>query len=148
MTLNSQLLATVLDELIPSRPDGRLPGAGTLGVGAVVERAAAGTAELGPVLTQGFATLENLARAINPVGFGALSRGARVEVLRDLEKVDPMFVPTLLTLACVGYYSNERVLTVLNGDARPPHPQGHEIEADDFSLLEGVRDRGKLFRDC
>jgi hypothetical protein len=148
MTLNTQLLATVLDELIPSRPDGRLPGAGTLGAGTVVEHAAAGTPELGQVLTQGFATLETLARLINPEGFGALSRSAQIEALRDLEKIDPMFVPTLLTLACVGYYSDERVLTALNGDARPPHPQGHEIEADDFSLLEGVRARGKLFRNC
>ena len=45
--MNIQLLALVLDELIPPRPDGLLPGAGTLGVGAVVEHAAAGAPELG-----------------------------------------------------------------------------------------------------
>ena len=55
---------------------------------------------------------------------------------------------TLMTLACVGYYSDERVITVLKGDARPPHPLGYEIEADDFSLLDRVRARGKLYREC
>jgi hypothetical protein len=148
MTMNSELLSLVLDELIPTTSDGRLPGAGTLGVGAVVEHAVAGTPELGQMLAQGFAALEGLAQRRSPDGFGALSRSARVETLRDLEKAAPMFVPTLLTLACVGYYSDARVLTALNGDARPPHPRGYEVEADDFSMLDGVRSRGVLYRNC
>ena len=78
MTLNTQLLAMVLDELIPSRPDGLLPGAGTLGVGAVVEHAAAGTPELGQMLTQGLAALDDIARRTGAEGFGALSPTARV----------------------------------------------------------------------
>ncbi len=146
--MNTQLLAAVLDELIPPRPDGRLPGAGTLGLGAVVEHAAAGTPEIGQVLTAGFAALERLAQRSDPKGFAALPPGTRVETLRELEKAEPMFVPTLLTLACVGYYSDERVITVIKGDARPPHPLGYELEADDFSLLDRVRARGKLYREC
>lgn len=146
--MNTQLLAAVLDELIPPRPDGRLPGAGTLGVGSVVEHAAAGTTELGQVLTAGFAALEGLAQRSDPKGFAALPPSTRVETLRDLEKAEPMFVPTLMTLACVGYYSDERVIKVIKGDARPPHPLGYEIEADDFSLLDNVRARGKLYREC
>jgi len=146
--MNTELLATVLDELIPPRPDGRLPGAGTLGLGAVVEHAAAGTPDVGQVLTAGFAALEGLAQRSDPRGFAALAPGARVETLRAIEKAEPMFIPTLMTLACVGYYSDERVLTVINGDARPPHPQGYEIEADDLSALEDVRARGKIYREC
>ena len=129
--MNSELLSLVLDELIPTTSDGRLPGAGTLGVGAVVEHAVAGTPELGQMLAQGFAALEGLAQRRSPDGFGALSRSARVETLRDLEKAAPMFV-----------------LTALNGDARPPHPRGYEVEADDFSMLDGVRSRGVLYRNC
>jgi hypothetical protein len=145
--MNTELLAAVLDELIPSRPDGRLPGAGTLGVGAVVEHAAAGTPEAGQVLAAGFAALERLAQRREPKGFSALSHAARVEALGDLEKAEPMFIPTLMTLACVGYYSDERVITVINGHARPPHPLGYEVEADDFSLLDSVRARGQLYRE-
>jgi len=148
MKMNTQLLSAALDELIPPRPDGRLPGAGTLGVGAVVEHAAAGAPDIEQVLTAGFSTLERLAQASEPRGFTALSPSKRVETLRDLEKTEPMFLPTLMTLACVGYYSDERVITVIKGDARPPHPLGYEIEADDFSLLDRVRARGKLYREC
>ncbi len=146
--MNTQLLAAVLDELIPVRPDGRLSGAGTLGVGAVVEHAAAGTPEIGQVLAAGFAALERLAQVSDPKGFSALSPSKRVETLRDLEKSEPMFLPTLMTLACVGYYSDERVITVIKGDARPPHPKGYELEPDDLSTLESVRARGKLYREC
>jgi hypothetical protein len=138
----------VLDELIPPRPDGRLPGAGTLGLGAVVEHAAAGTPELGQMLAGGFAALKELARRSSPEGFIALPRAARIEALRELEKADPTLIPTLLTLACVGYYSDKRVLAVLNGDVRPPHPQGYELEADDLSLLDAVRARGSIYRRC
>jgi hypothetical protein len=148
MTLNTELPIAVLDERIPSRPDGRLPGAGTLGMGAVVEHAAAGTPEIEQVLTAGFAALEALARRSDAKGFGALSRSSRIEALTQLEKAQPMFIPTLMMLACVGYYSDERVLTVINGDARPPQLLGYEIEADDFSILADVRGRGKLYREC
>ena len=148
MTLNTHLLALVLDELIPSRPDGRLPGAGTLGVGAVVEHAAAGTPGLGQMLTQGLAALDDVARRSGAEGFGALSPAARVAALRDIEQAEPMFLATLLTLASVGYYSAEPVVAVLKGSARPPHPRGYELESDDLSVLDAVRARGKLYREC
>lgn len=148
MTMNVQLLALVLDELIPPRPDGLLPGAGTLGVGAVVEHAAAGAPELEQLLAQGLAALDDVARRSGVEGFAALSPAARTVALRDMERAAPMFVPTLLTLACVGYYSAEPVVAALKGTARPPHPLGYELEPDEQSLLDPVRARGKLYREC
>lgn len=146
--MDAQLLALVLDELIPPSADGRLPGAGTLGVGAIVQHAAATTPGLDPLLTQGFAALGELARQRDAKGFAALARSTRIEVLRELEQSVPMLLPTLLSLACVGYYASEPVLTALNGNARPPHPEGYDLEPDDLSLLDGVRARGTLFRTC
>jgi hypothetical protein len=148
MTMNTQLLAVVLDELIPPGVDGRMPGAGTLGVGAIVQHAAATTPGLEPLFTHGIAALQDLARRRDAEGFAALAPSARIEVLRDLEQTVPMFLPTLLMLACVGYYSSVPVLTALNGIARPPHPGGYDLEPDDLSLLDGVRARGTQFRNC
>lgn len=146
--MDTQLLTLVLDELIPPTADGRLPGAGTLGAGAIVQGAAASTPGLEPLLAQGLAALDDIARRSDPDGFTALSRAARIEALRALETASPVLLPTLLTLACVGYYSNDKVLTALNGNARPPHPQGYTLEPDDLALLEPVRSRGKLYREC
>ena len=148
MTMNIQLLALVLDELIPPRPDGLLPGAGTLGVGAVVEHAAAGTPELGQMLTHGLAALDAVACRSGAEGFGALSPTDRVAALRDMEQSEPMFLSTLLMLACVGYYSAEPVVASLKGSARSPHPLVYDLEPDDLSLLDAVRARGKLYREC
>ena len=57
-------------------------------------------------------------------------------------------VALLLMLACVGYYSAEPVVAALKGNARPPHPLGYDLESDDLSLLDAVRARGKVYREC
>jgi Gluconate 2-dehydrogenase subunit 3 len=148
MTMDAALLALVLDEVIPPTEDGRLPGAGTLGAGAIVQQAASADRNLGSLLAQGFTALEDIARRSDPGGFAALAHGARVETLKELEKAIPMLLPTLLTLASIGYYSNERVLLALNGNARPPHPEGYDMEEDDLSLLDPVRARGRIYKEC
>ena len=93
-------------------------------------------------------TSAGIQRRVGAEGFDSLSPAARIDALRDIERAEPMFVPTLLTLACVGYYSAEPVVAALKGSARPPHPLGYEVESDDLSLLDPVRARGKLYREC
>jgi hypothetical protein len=100
------------------------------------------------MLTQGLAALDDVARRSGAEGFGALSPTARIAALRASEQAEPMFLSTLLTLACVGYYSAEPVVAALKGSARPPHPLGYDLEPDDLSLLDAVRARGRLYREC
>jgi choline dehydrogenase-like flavoprotein len=89
------------------------------------------------------------AAGVNPTAtIQALAPAEGVNVLRELEATLPIFVQTLLTLACIGYYSAEPVLLAVKGDARPPHPRGYEIELDDWSMLDRVRARGRLYREC
>jgi hypothetical protein len=145
---DTHTLALLLDELIPASVDGRLPGAGTLGVGADVEAAVRATPALGPVIASGLSTLEAIARKHEAGGFAALSPADRIAVLRELEAADAAFVPTVMMLAYVAYYGNDRVLVALKTEARAPHPRGYEVEADDPALLDPVRARGKLYRDC
>ena len=148
MKQNPQLLSLVLDELIPPRADKNLPGAGTLGVGALVDHAAASDAGLASLIGTGLAMLEEIARRRGAAGFSALSPEERLETLRELEAAVPMFVQAMLTLACVGYYSATPVLLALKGDARPPHPRGYDLEPDDWSMLARGRARGRLYREC
>jgi len=148
MADDKRLLTLLLDELIPPSDDGRLPGAGALGLAVEVEAAVKATPALASPIQGGLAALERLSRARNAEGFGALSRAERVAVLHELEGADPVFVPTLMMLAYVGYYGNERVVAVLKPDMRAPHPRGYDVEPDDGALLDPVRARGKLYRDC
>lgn len=45
------------------------------------------------------------------------------------------------------YYRDDRVLQALGLEARAPFPLGHKVEQGDWSLLDPVRRRPKLWRD-
>jgi len=130
------LLSAVLDELVPARPDGRLPAAGRLGLAATVDEALRATPPLRAMIVAGLEELDAAARVRDPQGFAALPPGERVEVLQQQGFVLPL---TLQVYAA--YYSHPRVLEALGRDARPPHPGGYEMPPDDLSLLDAVRGR-------
>jgi len=53
---------------------------------------------------------------------------------------------TRIILGC--YYRDDRVMRSLEMEVRPPFPQGFVVEPGDWSLLEPVRARPKLYRDA
>lgn len=46
------------------------------------------------------------------------------------------------------YYRDDRVVISLGLEARPPFPKGHTLEQGDWSLLDPVRKRAKMWRDA
>jgi len=46
------------------------------------------------------------------------------------------------------YYRDDRVLNSLGLEPRPPFPKGHTLEQGDWSLLDPVRERPKMWRDA
>jgi hypothetical protein len=46
------------------------------------------------------------------------------------------------------YYRDDRVMRSLGMEPRPPFPKGFELEQGDWSLLDPVRARPKLYRDA
>jgi hypothetical protein len=46
------------------------------------------------------------------------------------------------------YYRDDRVVVSLGLEPRPPFPKGHTLEQGDWSLLDPVRKRPKLWRDA
>ncbi|MEE2703600.1 MAG: gluconate 2-dehydrogenase subunit 3 family protein [Myxococcota bacterium] len=136
-------LACVLDEIIPPSEDGRFPGAGELGlVSYVGERAA----DLVPMIVQGLSSLDELASGRGAADFAALPRGERRGVLEELTAREAGFLPLLLFHTFSGYYQQPPVLEALGLEARPPFPEGHEVEPNDHALLDPVRERGPVYR--
>jgi hypothetical protein len=45
------------------------------------------------------------------------------------------------------YYRDDRVLRALGLEPRPPYPQGRVVEEGDWSLLDAVRGRPRMWRD-
>jgi hypothetical protein len=140
----AQALASVLDEIIPPSDDGRLPGAGEAGLVRYIEQHAS---ELRPWILQGLSALDELANGRGARDFAALSREDKLEALNGVATAQPAFLPGLILQTYAGYYQNDRVLEGLGLEARPPYPEGYEMEPTDLSLLDAVRRRGKLYRD-
>lgn len=140
-------LGAVLDEIIPPSPDGRLPGAGGLGLASHVEEWIGRLPDLGTAIASGLAAIETAEEAGRAGGFAALDREARLAVLRAVEASEPAFLPALTFLAYAGYYHQAPVLEALGVEPRPPHPQGFEMPPSDLdALLAPVRTRGSTYR--
>jgi hypothetical protein len=45
------------------------------------------------------------------------------------------------------YYRDDRVISALGLEPRPPFPKGHTLEPGDWSLLDKVRGRPRMWRD-
>jgi hypothetical protein len=45
------------------------------------------------------------------------------------------------------YYRDDRVLRALGVEPRPPYPRGRVLEQGDWSLLDAVRSRPRMWRD-
>jgi hypothetical protein len=139
-------LTAVLDEIIPPSGDGKLPGAGELGLSLYVDQALQRTPELRPLISQALAALDERARSRGAQGFAALPAGDRSQLLGELASANPGFLPGLILHTYAGYYQNARVVEALGLEPRPPYPKGYDMEPSDFSLLDAVRQRPELFR--
>jgi len=146
LALDEAALADLLDELVPPRPDGKLPGAGGLGLVAELRRALRERPELRALVVPGAAALDAIVRARGAARLSALAPDARRAALQALSEQAPALLPTLAFVVFIAYYQDERVLEALGREPRPPFPKGYELAAGDLSGLEKVRARGPIYR--
>src|SRR5258708_7506559 len=73
-----------------------------------------------------------------------MRREAVADRLRDSGGEALMYLSRII-LQC--YYRDDRVMRSLGLEPRPPYPKGFEVEEGDWSLLDPVRARPKLFRE-
>jgi hypothetical protein len=57
-------------------------------------------------------------------------------------------VATLEQVIARCYYRDDRVMRSLGMEPRPPFPKGFDVEPGDWSLLDPVRARGRIWRDA
>ena len=142
----TELASEVLDQLIPGR-DG-FPGAGELGVARHLDDVAASKPDLGRLFHDGLAAIESTSRETHSTAFADLGDDRKIEVLRTVEVESPEFFFKLVRHTYAGYYSNSRVIEAMGLEARPPQPLGFELDPFDPSIVEKVKERGKVWRDA
>ena len=146
--LSRDALSAVLDEVIPPDVARRMPGAGELGLADAITAAARTNPALRDALAQGLARLDTLARDAGAAAFASLPAGRRSERFQAVAAEQPSLVPNLLFPLIANYYRHPRVLDALGLEGRPPFPKGHTMAPFDERLLDGVKRRPKLYRDC
>jgi len=144
----ARVLDRALDEIIPASPDGRMPGAGELDLAGAIAAALAATPDLVRVIARGVAALEDFAASRHGQRFAALAPPEQTALLRALESSEHSFPPILMIYTYAAYYQHPRIVAAFGLEPRAPHPRGYEMEPNDLSLLDPVRRRPKMYREC
>ena len=140
---HEQVMAALIDAVLPASDDGRMPGGAALDLVSHVERSVRQNPIMRPVIEYGLTTVAEIVAKRNPAGIRGLPTTEWADALREFAATDQFFLPAFLFLVYGGYYQHPRVVTALGMEPRAPHPQGYEMGADEWSLLEPVRRRAR-----
>jgi hypothetical protein len=132
------LIRALVGRIIPASSDYGVPGADDdLIFADIVDTLRPNLAALGDLL----ASLDT----------AALKRASASDIDGLIQRLQEPFGPALALLIAVVaqcYYRDDRVMRSLDMEARPPFPEGFEVEAGDWSLLDPVRARSTIWRDA
>ncbi len=80
--------------------------------------------------------------------YATLDVDARKLAAAQFREDSPALALLLATLTSRCYYRDDRVMRSLGMEVRPPFPKGFQVEPGDWSLLDAVRSRPKIYRDA
>ena len=80
--------------------------------------------------------------------FAALDPARQEAIAAQWRAMERPALATLRRVILQCYYRDDRVVRALGREARPPFPQGNVLEQGDWSLLDPVRARPKMWRDA
>lgn len=95
------------------------------------------------------APLEDALGIIDAMAGGSLrllSHDRQAELLADFRAAEPERAAILEAVTTRCYYRDDRVMTAIGVEVRAPFPIGYEVEEGDWSLLDPVRSRGRIWR--
>src|ERR1700753_1309937 len=104
-------------------------------------------ATLGRDSTLVHAALGHLARLAG-APLAQLDESRRDAVAKQFRASGGTAAATLVRVVLQCYYRDPRVVRSLGLEPRPPFPKGHTLEQGDWSLLDPVRARPKMWRDA
>ena len=143
-TTERQTLRTVVGMMIPSSEAYDVPGADDP---AIFDRILHAAESDDPPIATALQTFEETSRARHHRSFADLDGTQRSAIVDALAQSNAEDLRALETITAQAYYSDDRVMRALGMEVRPPFPQGYTVEPGDWSLLDPVRQRSRLYRD-
>ncbi len=139
--VESRDLRSIAGLMIPASEEFRVPGADDPAIFADIEKS----------IGRDMADIKKALAKITELGGGAFSDldATRKQATADSFQATAGALATTLgrvILQC--YYRDDRVVRSLGLEPRPPFPKGHTLEQGDWSLLDPVRARPKMWRDA
>ena len=78
--------------------------------------------------------------------FAGLEPARRTEVAAIFRETGGAPLAALVRVVLLCYYRDDRVMRAFGQEPRPPFPKGHVVEQGDWSLLDPVRKRPRMYR--
>ena len=138
-------LLALVGAVIPANAEHGVPGADDADIAADILATAR---PYHATLANALKRIEAIAAQRHGTGYADLDAGTRASLTRDLSRSRFAGVGTLVTIATQCYYRDDRVMRSLDMEPRPPHPDGFDIPQGDWSLLDPVRRRGKIYKEA
>lgn len=139
-----QMLETLVGMMIPASEQYQVPGADDALIFANI---LATSDEILGAVTSHLKALDDLCIDRHGEHFPALNDADRLALLTEFSGLHPPFMPTLISITLQCYYQDDRVMESLDMEARPPYPDGFTVQQGDWSLLEPVQQRPKMYRE-
>jgi hypothetical protein len=137
--VNEELLAAILDRLIPAIDD--VPSAGNMGLTTEIVRLSGQQARFQGIFKNAMEIFESTNSE-----FVLLDSEAQVTAIRKFESNEPDLFSSLLTISYIVYYKDARVHKRIGWSGRTPQPEGNPMEPWDDSILETQREREPFWR--
>ena len=137
-------LDALQDLMIPASTDGRMPSAASLGLYADGAGLTPSDVE---VFVSGLKQIEARALSKHSAPFAQLPAAAAMAIVDEMRAQRSEFIQTFMLLTTARYLQNAAVMPLNGLEARPPWPRGHAVAEGDWSLIEVVRARPKLYRE-
>ncbi len=137
-----ETLQTLLNLIIPSSEDGKMPSATEVGFLNYLNK----NKQISWI-QEGLLKIIEESQKKYGKNFQKLSSSEQSELIDNLKRSFLKFFNRLTTEVIKCYYQNDTVLDGIGVDAHPPFPNGQILEEGDLSLLEAVYLRGKIYRD-
>ena len=136
-----ETLAVVVDMMIPA--EGEMPSAADpLIMNAIID----GLGDNGSLVVLALSALDDLSNNKYEQLFTRLDSGHRDELIASFKSSHTELVQLIQYCTASHYYQDDRVMQALGLEARSPHPGGYSVKATDWSLLDPVRGREKIYR--
>ncbi len=135
------LLTSALNRIIPA--DGKMPGAGDLGVMEFVENVVAPDPKLRRLVSDGLAQISIVASLQSGQEFIELGKDGQNAALKEVQAKQSAFFDFLLRQCYNGYYTHPQIQELIGYQC--PAPGEYEYKPFDESLLEPQRQRAPFW---